>query len=323
MSRGRGSARMRGRTQTSEEDDERTQGNSASRCSSPILEEEVDGAQNASLLSILNELKDFRRDNKQHFTEIKQELRRTNNRLEEAEGRIDEVETTLVAATTLLKRLCQRHASMEAKLIDQEGRARRDNIRIYGIPEGDEGDNMTGFVQNLLKVSLDLSPEVNISVERAHRALTAKPTSQEAKPRSIIVKFASYKVKEEVVRKAWQKKELFHNTTRFYVDHDYPAAILKRRMEYAEAKKVLKGKQIKFHTPYPAKLRVFYKDGTCLYQNAAEATEDMTRRGFPVTIIPAQPSPDSRELQLLSSWKMVQGRHTGASNTSSSKQQDG
>ena len=29
----------------------------------------------------------------------------------------------------------QRQANLEARLIDQEGRARRDNLRIYGIPE--------------------------------------------------------------------------------------------------------------------------------------------------------------------------------------------
>lgn len=170
--------------------------------------EEEEGARAASLQSIMNELKDFRRDNKQHLAEIKQELRRTNNRLDEAEGRIDEVENTLMAVSSLLKKLVKRNASLERKLTDQEGRARRDNIRIYGIPEGDEGDNMTDFVQNLFKVSLDLPPDMNIAIERAHRALTAKSADPEAKPRSIVAKFASHAVKEEVIRTAWQKKSL-------------------------------------------------------------------------------------------------------------------
>ena len=82
-------------------------------------------------------------------------------------------------------------------------------------------------------------------------------------------------------------------------------------MEYAEAKKILKGKQIKFQTPYPARLRVFYNDGTRLYQTAEEATEDMAKQGFPITVVLAQTNPDSREIRLLSSWKMAEERGAG------------
>ena len=288
--------------------DEWTAQSDASWSSSPTCGANEDGEDDASLRSILNELRDFRRDNKHQLTEIKQELHRTNNRLEEAETRIDEAETALQATTTLLKRLLQRQASMEAKLTDQEGRARRDNIRIYGIPEEAEGGDISTFLENLLKESLDFPPDTELKIERAHRALAPKSTGPQAKPRSIIVKFASYKVKEEVIRKAWQKREVFYNNTRYYVDHDYPSAILKKRVEYAEAKKILKERKIRFQTPYPARLRVFYNDGTRLYQSAAEATEDMASRGFSVTVIPAPISPDQRETELLSTWQVAGGR---------------
>lgn len=56
----------------------------------------------ASLQSILNKLRDFRRDNELQLTEIKQELCRTNNRLDEAEGHIDEAESALQVAATLV-----------------------------------------------------------------------------------------------------------------------------------------------------------------------------------------------------------------------------
>ncbi len=140
----------------------------------------------------------------------------------------------------LVKRLSQRQASMEAKLIDQEGRARRDDIRIYGIPEESEGNNISRFLENLLRDSLDFPHDAEIKIERAHRALAPKPTDPQAKPRSIIAKQASYRAKEEVIRKAWQKREVLYNNTRFYVDHDYPPTILKKRAEYAEAKKILR-----------------------------------------------------------------------------------
>lgn len=293
--------------------DEGTPQSDASRGSSPT--HEMDEEANASLRSILIELRDFRRDNKQQLADIKQELHRTNNRLDEAEDRIKEAETALQATITQLKRLSQRQASMEAKLIDQEGRARRDNIRFYGIPEEAEGNNISAFLENLLKESVDFPPDTELKIERAHRALVSKPADPQSKPRSIIAKFASYKTKEEVIRKVWQKREVFYNNTRFYVDHDYPSTILKRRIEYAEVRKILKERKIKFQTPYPARLRVFYSNGTRLYQSAAEATEDMALRGFPVTIIPAPTSPDHREFQLLSTWQEVKCRRGGAPDT--------
>lgn len=97
---------------------------------------------------------------------------------------------------------------MEAKLIDQEGRPRWENIQIYGIPEEVEGNNISNFLEKLQRDSLDLPQDMELKIESAHRALAPKPTDSHTKPRSIIVKFASYKVKEEVIRKAWQKKGL-------------------------------------------------------------------------------------------------------------------
>ncbi|KAL7853023.1 hypothetical protein SRHO_G00188080 [Serrasalmus rhombeus] len=199
-----------------------------------------------SLQRILDELREFRRDNNVQLADIKQEIQGVNDRLDEAEERIEETETVLQAASMLIKRLAQRQTKLEARLTDQEGRAR---------------------------------------------------------PRSIVVKFESYRIKEEIFRKAWQKKEVYCDETRFFVDHDFPTEVLKKRNEYADAKKVLKSERIRFQTPYPAKMRVFYDGDTQLYQDAAEATRDMAARGLSVTVVPSAASPDHEEIQLLSSWQ--------------------
>ena len=135
---------------------------------------------------------------------------------------------------------------------------------------------------------------MELKIERAHRALAPKATGPQAKPRSFIVKFASYRTKEEVILKAWQKKEVFYNNACFYVDQDYPPTILKRRTKYAEVKKMLKERKV--------------------YQSATEATKDMASRGFPVTIIRAPTNQDQREFQLLSTWQVAGNRRAGASN---------
>jgi len=244
-------------------------------------------------------------------------LHSTNNRLEEAEGRIEEAETALQAMAMLTKKLMKRQASMEAKLTDQEGQARRDNLWIHGIPEKEEGDIMCAFPEKLLSDTLDIR---GLGIERAHRSQAPAPEEPRARPRSIIAKFTSYKVKEEVIRKAWQKKAVYYKNTRFFVDHDYPTALLRKRYEYTEAKKILKERKIKFQTPYPAKLRVHYDDGTQTYQNAADATADMAKREHPVTVIAAPIDTDHRELQLLSSWQMARDQR-GTSDADAGAQQ--
>lgn len=47
-------------------------------------------------------------------------------------------------------------------------------------------------------------------------------------------------------------------------------------------KKTLKDKKIRFQTQYPARLRVFYEDGTHIYYTAEEAYLDMVKREFHV-----------------------------------------
>lgn len=265
-----------------------------------------------SLQSIFDELRGFRKDNNAQLEDIKQEIKGVNDRLEEAEGRIEETETVLQTASVLIKRLAQRQAKLEARLTEQEGRARRENLRIYGIPEDKEGADMVLFLNNLFKQTLDLPEERDLGIERAHRALTQKPVSAQGKPRSIVVKFGSYRIKEEILRRVWQKREVFCNEMRFFVDHDFPTEVFRKRNEYAEAKKVLKSERIRFQTPYPAKMRVFYNDGVRLYQDAAEATRDMAARGLPVTVITSAATPDHEEMQLLSSWQKVRRRHVRA-----------
>lgn len=60
---------------------------------------------------------------------------------------------------------------------------------------------------------MDFPLVTELYVERAHQALVPKP-GKNAKPRSIVVKFLRYKIKEEVIRKAWAKKICLRGPTK-------------------------------------------------------------------------------------------------------------
>lgn len=106
--------------------------------------------------------------------------------------------------------------------MDQEGRARRENIRIACIEEGSENNStsMITFMENLLREKLKLPHTDDLKIERVHRTLGPKPLA-DSPPRSIVVKFSSSKTKEEILKLVWQKKGFLYQERRVFVAHDY------------------------------------------------------------------------------------------------------
>ncbi|KAK5866986.1 hypothetical protein PBY51_011512 [Eleginops maclovinus] len=87
-----------------------------------------------------------------------------------------------------LRYLLHREASVTAKCEDLESRARRKNLRIYGVKEDEGNDNnMLDFISDLIRTSLALPEDLNLNIERAHRSLTMKPKDPKKPPRSIML----------------------------------------------------------------------------------------------------------------------------------------
>lgn len=228
---------------------------------------------------ILKELREYRQ-------EIKGEFTKTNARLDEAESRIEGNKRKLQDMEEVLTSLLRMQEQLQEKLTDQKGRSRRENVRIYGIPEGAEGNAkaMVAFIEKVLKENLGIPASTQMHIERAHLGLGPQPPP-DVKPRSILVRFQSFKMKEEVIRLAWQKKGFTMDNHLISIDHDYAPAVLKKRKEYAEARRALKENKIRFQTLYPARLRVHYEDGKITYDTVEEATADMASRGLSVKVI--------------------------------------
>lgn len=60
---------------------------------------------------------------------------------------------------------------------------------------------MVTFVEDLLLKGLELPSSTALNIQRAHWELAPKSPT-DAPPRSIVVKFSSYKMKEEVIKMA-------------------------------------------------------------------------------------------------------------------------
>lgn len=235
------------------------------------------------------DIMDFKNDMKQEFinfrTEMNQKIqdvasdvRNHGTRLTEAEQRVEETETANIDLRDALLDSLKQQKLLQDKVTDLEGRSRRNNIRIYGIKEGTEGNSMLTFIDNFLKTELALDGTADLQIQRAHRSIGPKPRD-EAVSRSILVNFQRYDTKDKILKTAWSKKIICDGKPVSFA-HDLPTEINNRLREYRDIKKILKEKKIRFQTPYPARMRIHWENGPCLYNSAAEAAEDMRKRGF-------------------------------------------
>lgn len=100
-----------------------------------------------------------------------------------------------------------------------ENRLHRNNIRLYGVPEGAEKDDMLSFLKDFLSTSLEFEEDVDIKLEKAQ--LGPKPKVTTAPLRSIIVRFLDFEVKQKVLLQAWKQRNVQVGEHTINFDHDH------------------------------------------------------------------------------------------------------
>ena len=76
---------------------------------------------------ILQELRDFHQDNSEKLREMKEDINKTNIRIDEAEERIAEAEERVQGVEVAVLELLKVQTRLEMKLTDKVGRSRRNN----------------------------------------------------------------------------------------------------------------------------------------------------------------------------------------------------
>ncbi|XP_076868222.1 uncharacterized protein LOC143519059 isoform X2 [Brachyhypopomus gauderio] len=229
----------------------------------------------------------IRREMSNKLDSLTEEVQGLKEQMGEMETRLTQVEDWATEVSGVLATAMQREENMQRKLTDLESRSRRNNIRIFGVPEGEEGSSVTHFASELIKREFPAAAELELKIQRAHRSLAPRPRS-EAPPRPLIVNFQEFTTKELVLREAWKKGKVQLGNRTLFFDHDYATEIVQKRREYNGLKKALKERNIRFQTPY-TNMRINWDDGTQTYNSAHEAGLELKRRGFTVAV------PEERE----------------------------
>lgn len=123
----------------------------------------------------------FREDIKKQMDEFVSEV---NRRIQDVTGQIEgavervgqmeenmlDVERWDIGVKDTLTQLLTNQRALQEKVTDLEGRSRRNNIRIYGIPEDAEGTSAVTFIENFIKTELgsELGHGLGIECTRNH-----------------------------------------------------------------------------------------------------------------------------------------------------------
>ena len=211
---------------------------------------------------ILAAINDMSKRMEDRFNNLGASLQATQATLTEHDARISTVEAAssdhdfqLTGLKQQWRQLEASHKSLQEKVIDLEARSRRQNIKVVGLPERAEGktpvDFFAVFLRNLLGAAHFPTP---IEVDRAHRL--GQPSDAGARPRVMIARIHSFRVKEKILRLARENTPLTYNGTRIHIYPDYPAEIMKRRQPFEEVRKKFINAGMRTGFLYPARLRV-------------------------------------------------------------------
>ncbi|KAK7901502.1 hypothetical protein WMY93_018271 [Mugilogobius chulae] len=199
------------------------------------------GEAEENMASVLAVLKTFRKEHADASKETKATLSRVEVTLKEVverttileqqmadtHQRVSDTEDQLQRHERAIRYMLQREAKLSTKCEDLESRARRNNLRVYGIREGEEKNDMIHFITGMIRTALKLPDNLDLGVERAHRSLTMKPKDTEP-PRSIIVRFWDYRVKEKILQAAWKSGGIVYQDKKVFFDQDYTAEVQKK-----------------------------------------------------------------------------------------------
>ncbi|KAJ1092190.1 hypothetical protein NDU88_005302 [Pleurodeles waltl] len=179
-------------------------------------------------------------------TELKLQSRVTG--LEQGMGLVE-------AQTTMSRDRDQDLLYLRSKLTDMEDRSRRDNIRLHGIPENEEGVDVHSFLRSLLPklTSLDFDPPIEF--QRAHR-VGPKRTGNSSRPRPIIACLLRHNQTRQILQAARKHGPFQLDQYDIRITADYSKVTNYRRKAFLALRPRLGQLEIKYGLFDPARMWV-------------------------------------------------------------------
>ena len=144
----------------------------------------------------------------------------------------------------------------EEKLRNLPDNFKCSNIRIIGVPEGEEEEQqIENLLEQIVKENFsNLAKEIDLQeVQEAQRALK-KLDSRKHTPRHIILKLHEIKDKERILKAAREKETVTYKLVPIRLSANFSKETLQARRGWKKVFQVMKGKDLHPRLLYPAKL---------------------------------------------------------------------
>ena len=133
---------------------------------------------------------------------------------------------------------------------------KRSNIRIIGVPEGEEDEQkIENLFEQLMKENFpNLAKEIDFQEVQEAQRVPKKLDPRRNTPRHIIITLAKIKEKERILEAAREKDTVTYKGVAIRLSADFSKETLQARRGWQEVFQVMKGKDLHLRLLYPAKL---------------------------------------------------------------------
>lgn len=223
-----------------------------------------------SLTSVIDLIEKFREETRASIDGLRTTVESFTSRIQAVETSLQDVDDRVQTLESVCTRLSKENKSLMTKLDDLEGRSRRQNLRVIGIPEGLEGAQITKFMEDFFRETVGITASENSPLlDRAHRIPAPKPPAS-SRPRPMIVRVHHFQIKQRILQLARDKSLLFRGN-KVYIFPDFTQEVVKRRMAFADVKKLLRNAAVKYGLLFPARLQVTFQDQRFTFDSPGEA----------------------------------------------------
>ena len=188
---------------------------------------------------------------KNTITEMKNKLEGISSRITEAEEQINELEDRVMEINAMKQNKGKRMKRNEDSLRDIWDNIKHTNIRIIGVPDGEEREKGPEkiFKQSIAENFPNRGKETLTQVQEAQR-VPYRINPRKNTPIHILIKLTNIKDKEKILKATRGKQQITYKGIPIRLS----AEILQARREYNEVLKVIKGKNLQPRILYPASL---------------------------------------------------------------------
>ena len=189
------------------------------------------------------------------ITEMKTTLEGINSTITEAEEHISSLEDRMVEFTAAEQNKEKRMKRNEDNLRNLWDNIKRNNIRITGVPEGEDTEKGPKKISEDITVKKfpNMEKEIATQVQEGQR-VPGSMNPRRNTPRHIVIKLAKIKEKEKLLKATREKRQITYKGTPIRLTADFSAETLQAKREWHDIFKVMKGKKLQQRLLYPARI---------------------------------------------------------------------